>query len=504
MSATRGASALDEIDTALSRLGWLTVPDFKELITALNRYGATARSISRQGKKADLRMRVEGALHGLKAAPAVSGVWANVRPTAVTLRLVSGASNGTTPAPTMTVSVSLPTPATVRASHSASTSQTPTYVPPLAMPKLAALYTGSKPGGGSVSAPGGSGGAGPSNARLEVNPGPAFRFKPSPFFTVEEPVSIVHECVESYSAQDRREASFTFPLTSAQLAKLRPASGSASTPPTHQLRLFCTSSAFYDPSSRTQNATKNNLDLPMEFPSTCEVFINDTQLKSSLLKGMKRQPGTAPPPDLRVGNGSDGGLRAGAGAENVNKVKMLYVNTTPAGTYAGFKKFYLVVQLVRAERVTTLIENIRDKQSVSAEEIRGKMRASVAASADDDIIAGTLKLPLKCPLSFARIALPARSRKCTHSQCFDCASWFAVMEQTTTWLCPICENVLDWREIIVDGFFAEILRLTPPAADDVLLEADGTWRTIDGRYSSRNPYSAEKRRVEVIELDLDD
>nr|GAT49519.1 predicted protein [Mycena chlorophos] len=483
--------------------------DFKELITALNRHGATARSISRQGKKADLRMRVEGALRGLKAAPAVSGVWANVRPTAVTLRLVSGASTGTTPAPTTSVSVSLPTPASVRASHSASTSQTPTYVPALTMPKLAALYGSSRPGSGIVSAPaGGGGGAGPSHPRLDVNPGPAFRFKPSPFFTVEEPVSIVHECVESYSAQDRREASFTFTLTAAQLAKLRPASGSASTPPTHQLRLFCTSSAFYDPSSapspRTQTTTKNNLDLPIEFPSTCEVFINDTQLKSSLLKGMKRQPGTAPPPDLRVGSGLDGGLRAGLGAENVNKVKMLYVNSTPAGSVVAYKKFYLVVQLVRVERVTSLIENIRDKQLVSAEEIRSKMRASVAASEDDDIIAGTLKLPLKCPLSFARIALPARSRKCTHSQCFDCASWFAVMEQTTTWLCPICENVLDWREIIVDGFFAEILRLTPPSADDVLLEADGTWRTPDGRYSSRNPYSAEKKRVEVIELDLDD
>lgn len=54
-------------------------------------------------------------------------------------------------------------------------------------------------------------------------------------------------------------------------------------------------------------------------------------------------------------------------------------------------------------------------------------------------------------LSFMRINTPCRSSRCVHSQCFDATSWFSVMEQTTTWLCPVCERVLDCKDLIIDG-----------------------------------------------------
>ncbi|KAJ6509863.1 MIZ/SP-RING zinc finger-domain-containing protein [Mycena vulgaris] len=125
-------------------------------------------------------------------------------------------------------------------------------------------------------------------------------------------------------------------------------------------------------------------------------------------------------------------------------------------------------------------------------------------SEDDDIIAGSLKMSLKCPLSFMRINTPCRSAKCSHSQCFDATSWYAVMQQTTTWLCPVCENVLDWRELIIDGFFAEILKTTPDSVDDVLVESDGQWHTTDGRYSSSGTARAAPALYEVIDSDSDD
>lgn len=54
-------------------------------------------------------------------------------------------------------------------------------------------------------------------------------------------------------------------------------------------------------------------------------------------------------------------------------------------------------------------------------------------------------------LSYMRIATPCRSTHCVHSQCFDAFSWYSVMEQTTTWLCPVCEKVLNTEDLIVDG-----------------------------------------------------
>ena len=59
---------------------------------------------------------------------------------------------------------------------------------------------------------------------------------------------------------------------------------------------------------------------------------------------------------------------------------------------------------------------------------------------------------LSVQLSFMRVVTPCRSFKCVHPQCFDITSWYSMMEQTTTWLCPVCERQLDYRELIIDGW----------------------------------------------------
>lgn len=87
---------------------------------------------------------------------------------------------------------------------------------------------------------------------------------------------------------------------------------------------------------------------------------------------------------------------------------------------------------------------------------------------DDEIVMGKQSISLKCPvsyphshnlsvflslhqLSFTRIQTPTRSEKCVHPQCFDATSWYSVMEQTTTWLCPICERTLEPNDLFLDG-----------------------------------------------------
>jgi E3 SUMO-protein ligase PIAS1 len=69
---------------------------------------------------------------------------------------------------------------------------------------------------------------------------------------------------------------------------------------------------------------------------------------------------------------------------------------------------------------------------------------------DDDIVVDSQTLSLRCPLSFMRIATPARSQTCMHAQCFDASSWYMTMEQTTTYLCPVCDKTLVPEELIMD------------------------------------------------------
>ncbi|KAH9837202.1 PINIT domain-containing protein [Rhodofomes roseus] len=290
---------------------------------------------------------------------------------------------------------------------------------------------------------------------------PGIHFSPSPFFKVQRSVSSIVECPESTSSMDRRQQSLSFTINNDVLTKLN------STSPKYQLRLYCTSSTYYSSSSFRPHSSA----CPIEFPPTCEVRVNGVALSANL-KGMKKKPGTAPPPDIMKN------LRMQNGASN--RIEMVYVNSQQQPVQS--KKYYLVVMLVETTTVEQLIDRLKKGKYKSGQEILAQMNQ--AASEDDDIVAGHQKMSLKCPLSYMRIATPCRSTKCVHSQCFDAFSWYSVMEQTTTWLCPVCEKALNMDDLIVDGYFDEILRSTHEDLEDVIVEADGQWHSEDNKYGS--------------------
>ncbi|KAG1784012.1 PINIT domain-containing protein [Suillus placidus] len=295
-------------------------------------------------------------------------------------------------------------------------------------------------------------GAGPSAVSK-----PGMRFKPSPFFRVDQAVSGIVECPESTSSTDRKQQTLTFTLTSEQSMKLN------STTAKFQLRLYCTSNTFYSSGFRPTMAL-----CPIEFPPTCEVRVNGVQLTANL-KGLKKKPGTAPPADLGRTVRTTG----------QNRVEMVYVNSQQP---IQPKKFYLIVMLVEATTVEQLVDKLKKGKYRNHEDIVAQMNKT--SSEDDDIIAGSQKMSLKCPLSFMRVATPCRSILCPHPQCFDATSWFSCMEQTTTWLCPVCEKALNFEDLIIDGYFDQILKDTSEDVEDVIVESDGQWHTSDNKFGS--------------------
>ncbi|KAH8100657.1 PINIT domain-containing protein [Cristinia sonorae] len=306
--------------------------------------------------------------------------------------------------------------------------------------------------------------AAPQRPAMPPNPRPAaststnptIRFKPSPFFRVEKLVSSVAECPESNSQMDRRQQSLNFQITPDLQQKL------ASQSPKYQLRLYCTSSSYYTPTP----AFRTNPPCPIEFPPTCEVRVNSIQLQANL-KGMKKKPGTAPPPDL--------GKSVRTTVNATNRVEMIYVNSQQP-------KYYLVVMLVEVTTVDQLIDRLKKGKYKSSAEVLTKMKQPLTD--EDDIVAGHQKMSLKCPLSYMRITTPCRAWSCVHSQCFDAFSWFSVMEQTTTWMCPVCEKTLSTDDLIIDGYFDEIVKATPEEVEDVIVEPDGEWHSEDNAFGS--------------------
>jgi hypothetical protein len=120
-----------------------------------------------------------------------------------------------------------------------------------------------------------------------------------------------------------------------------------------------------------------------------------------------------------------------------------------------------------------------------------------------------------------RIALPAKSRFCQHTSCFDLSTFFTLNEQTPTWSCPICARAVPTdEEVWIDGYFMDILEKTNKAVESVVIHPDGTWTNKDidtdhpdAKFLTNNirPSSQEERKPafvtikpEIVSLDDDD
>ena len=112
----------------------------------------------------------------------------------------------------------------------------------------------------------------------------------------------------------------------------------------------------------------------MEFPPACEVRINNMQLQANL-KGLKKKPGTTPPPDLgRL-------VKMSSGA--TNRLDMIYVNSQQpvhgkVGLLLsskwrklnnGIQKYYISVLLVEVTSTEELIDRLKNGKSISKEDV---------------------------------------------------------------------------------------------------------------------------------------
>lgn len=104
--------------------------------------------------------------------------------------------------------------------------------------------------------------------------------------------------------------------------------------------------------------------------------------------------------------------------------------------------------------------------------------ATVTKQAQDpDIVATSLVLSLKCPLTYMRLSLPVRATTCKHIQCFDATSYLQLQEQGPQWLCPVCSNSAPYDSLAVDEYVKDILENTSSDLDQVTIDPDGTWHT---------------------------
>ncbi|CAG8486954.1 7549_t:CDS:10 [Ambispora gerdemannii] len=271
-------------------------------------------------------------------------------------------------------------------------------------------------------------------------------FKRSPFYEVVERVTTGKVCNAS---NEKYRIFVDFFLTHSHLNKINPKYNENSGK--YQIRFFSCAAP-----ETTHYMSRNAHVALVEFPAMCELYVNGDQLQTSL-RGLKNKPGTVQPPDITA--------FCNMNVKNSNKIEFVYANAV--------KPYLVMVQIVRSISVESIVEEIKRNRLISKEEVLQQLRKDAE---DPDLVATSSVISLKDPLCHLRINTPCRSVNCHHIQCFDIVYYFQMNEQTPTWTCPVCNNILNsWEEIALDGYFADILDKVPPDQETIIIEANGRW-----------------------------
>ncbi|KAF7727363.1 SUMO ligase siz1 [Apophysomyces ossiformis] len=319
----------------------------------------------------------------------------------------------------------------------------------------------------------------PGKLRIPTSKSPidfaSLRFKNSPFYALTERLVMPAVCAPVLNS--RSSAKFHLSFNQAQRSLLKQPVG-ADNRPVYQIRFFC---AAY---TNVRGVVKHG-SLEMEFPSICELKVNNKSIPGSTLRGLKNKPGTVTPPDLTDMCRTD----------QVNIIELVYANTA--------KTYVAEVAMVKHDSVEVLVGRMSDQKRMQKENVLQKLKER---NQDADIVMESETVSTRCPLSFVRIKTPCRSSFCQHLQCFDAASFLSMNEQTPTWSCPVCfRHIESFDELVVDGYFSDLLSSVNEEVESIRIDPGGQIRQIATReVQTSNEKKGVKRKHSTTDIEQSD
>ncbi|KIR70994.1 E3 SUMO-protein ligase PIAS1 [Cryptococcus deuterogattii CA1014] len=260
---------------------------------------------------------------------------------------------------------------------------------------------------------------------------------------------------ESHSTYRAKRTQFVLPND--VIEKLKVSRESPKTSPHYSLRLFCTSSDHYRPTSVYARHIPPSTNIPIEYPGNPEVSIDGTVLPFKE-KGLRGKAGSAPPFDLDkpINNCVTVGGRVALIPGRLMSVNIGHRGPTTGKNKNQSKRFFF--QIVFAEMTTKeeLLAKLNKLEPTKAEDAIEQLRRK--QEDDDDIVAGTASMSLKDPV---RSFSPSR-----HTKNAD-QSLVRVM-----------------KIAFIHAYVMDILKAVPDTVDDVILEPTGEWHTEDNKYGT--------------------
>jgi hypothetical protein len=85
---------------------------------------------------------------------------------------------------------------------------------------------------------------------------------------------------------------------------------------------------------------------------------------------------------------------------------------------------------------------------------------------EDDCVALSSVVSLRCPLGGTRITEPVRYKACKHLACFDLGNFLDVNSRARKWTCPVCQHAAHPEGLMCDAYLTHVLSQLPPLGDD--------------------------------------
>ncbi|XP_073973635.1 E3 SUMO-protein ligase Su(var)2-10 isoform X3 [Rhodnius prolixus] len=166
--------------------------------------------------------------------------------------------------------------------------------------------------------------------------------------------------------------------------------------------------------------------------------------------------------------------------------------------------YVISVNLVKKLTANDLLLKMKAKGIRHADFTTGLIKEKLCEDADSEIATTSLRVSLLCPLGKMRMTTPCRPSTCTHLQCFDASLFLQMNEKKPTWACPVCDKPAAFDNLVIDGYFQQVLvsSLLPADCHEIQLHKDGSWT---GQATKKEAASVDTpTKQEPIEEIIDD
>ncbi|CAM8898029.1 unnamed protein product [Rhodiola kirilowii] len=209
----------------------------------------------------------------------------------------------------------------------------------------------------------------------------------------------------------------------------------------------------------------------MQWPQYVDLQVNGVPVRAI------NRPGS----QLLGANGRDDGvIITSCTKDGINRISL-------SGTDSRI--FCLGVRIVKRRSLQQILNLIpKEPYGEPFEEALARVRRCVGGGASTDnadsdsdieLVAESIVVNLRCPMSGSRMKIAGRFKPCLHMGCFDLEIFVEMNQRSKKWQCPICLKNYSLENIIIDPYFNRITSKMIYCGEDVTeieVKPDGSWR----------------------------